>query len=250
MSKNKRFIFASNERKPMYNLSELDVDIMVIHPASSHLNKWMEKNVPNIVNDFAFTKTMSKGNIYRYILLMYDPNSPIQAMHSLDWFGKKYEACAYAGFELKKRKDGQNRFEEEVLNMILGKEPKINDMIIAFIAYLNRPQWDYIVFLRESMLSFTQDALGNKTTDYKNATDYKKLYDDYMRITKEMANRTEETDEFVSRFYYQIEQSRLAIRPEDYAKALEGGDDLRMDNPYGVNYVADRPRFVGEFIPE
>jgi len=231
------------------DLSELNCDKMLIHPNSPKITTFIEEKIISIraIRDkLEVSKGFTKAMVYRYIMLMYSPNSPIRNMMALDWFEQKFEACAYAGFELKKGKDGYYRFDQEVVDMIMGKNNVITDMIVAFIGYLSDEKWGYVVFLKESMLAFTRDAIGKKTTDYKNAADFKKLYDDYMRITSEMSKDKEETDEFVNRFYYNIEQARLAVRPENYAQALNDGSDLRGDNPYGVNYVVDKIRFLGD----
>ena len=183
---------------------------------------------------------------YRYILLVYDQESDIQKMHSLDLFEKKYEACAYAGFKLSKSKDGYYRFDERVNNMVLGKEDCLVDAISAFLAYQNRPKWNYLIFLTESMLSFTRDAIGRKNRDAKTSKEYRALYDDYHKLSSEVGRVFDETKDFVRRFYYNIEKDRSSVRPEDYAERLEGGDDLRSDNPYGVNYVVDSIKFLGD----
>jgi hypothetical protein len=177
---------------------------------------------------------------------MYDRESPVQKMHALEHFEKKYESCGYAGFRLKKGKDGYMRFDSRVDEMVLGKNDAINDIIIEFLGYVNSTQWNYLVFLHESMLGFTRDAIGKKNRDAKTSKEFRALYDDYYKISNEIGHAFEETEEFVSRFYYKIEQSRLAIRPEDYAKALEGGDDLRADNPYHVGYIVDKIKFLGD----
>jgi hypothetical protein len=233
-------------------LSELDCTKMLIHPLSPHLVPTLEAKMPQLktLAPVYTPKKFTRAQVYRYLLLMYDKHSPVAKMMALDHFEKKFEACSYAGFELTKGRDGYLRFEQEVLDMILGKNDAVNDMVIAFIGYQSDERWAYVVYLKESMLAFTRDALGKKITDYKSAADYKKLYDDYMRITSELARDKEETEEFVNRFYYQIEQSRLAIKPEDFSNAINEGADFRADNPYSVSYVVDKIRFLGESVDE
>lgn len=234
-----------------HDIKDLDCEGMLIHPNNPHLAKFMESKIVQLkhMKHEYVTSGFTKVMVYRYVLLMYDPKSPVRNMMALDWFEQKYEACAYSGFELTKGRDGYFRFSDKVVDMILGKIDEVNDIIIAFLGWLHNSQWDYMVFLKESMLEFTRDALGNKTTAYKSATDYKKLYDDFRKLSMEHSKEEHDTKEFVDRFYYQIEQSRLAISPEDYAKALNGGADLRGDNPYGVNYVVGKIKFVGDHIP-
>lgn len=230
------------------DIAELECGKMLVHPQSPHLVPTLESKVPALKQIAAeFTpKVFTKAMVYRYVLLMYDKGSPVRNMMSLDWFEQKFEACAYAGFELTAGRDGYKRFDQKVVDMILGKNNDVNDIIISYLGYQSDERWGYTVFLKESMLSFTRDALGRKITDYKSAADYKKLYDDYMRITSEMSREKDETQEFVNRFYYNIEQARLAIRPENYADIAPIQDNFRGDNPYGMNYTVDTPRFLGD----
>lgn len=234
-----------------YDIADLDCTKMLIHPKNSQLVNFMNKNIPELKNlKIEEVKGFSRAMIYRYVILMFDPNSPIQKMNALDQFEKKFEACAFAGFELSKGRDGYYRFSDRVLKFVMGEDEAVNDAIIFFLAWQNNSKWDYLVYLKESMLAFTRDALGNKNRDAKTSTEYRKIYDLYNQTINDMSNAKEEREEFVSRFYYQIERSRLAIRPEDYSKALAEGDDLQGDSPYGIGYVVDRIKFVGDTLPD
>lgn len=232
-----------------YDLKELDCSRMCINPMSPKLVGFIEKNIPSlylIQHEYKageFTQSM----LYRYILLMYDKESPIQKMHSLDYFERKYEACAYAGFKLHKQKDGSFKFSKEVDDFVMGRDASVVDMVVEFLGYQNNVHWNHLIFLYESMLEFTRDALGNKNRDAKTSKEYRALYDDFFRVSNEIAHTFDETEEFVSRFYANIERSRLAIRPEDYAKALAEGDEfLNQDSPYPIGYNVDKLRFLGD----
>jgi hypothetical protein len=241
-------IFVTNEEQMSWNISDLDCSKMLINPASPKLVNFLEEKIPTFrttevkYQEKVFTKSM----VYRYILLMYDPDSEIQKMQSLDLFGKKYEAAGYAGFKLKKSKDGNLRFDSRVDDLVFGRNEAAIDLICDFLAWVNNAQWEYIVFLKEAMLGFTRDAIGKKITKHKSSQEYMKLYQDYRTASQDLSFIFDETQEFVSRFYYKIEMSRLAIRPEDYSLAIKEGDDFRGDNPYGVNYIVDKIKFIGD----
>lgn len=235
-----------------YSLKELDCDGMHVHPNSPHVVSFMESKIP-LIKTFKAEydkKGFRKAMVYRYVLLMYDPKSPIQAMMSLDWWGKKFESMAYAGFELTTGKDGYPRFDNQVMDMALGKIQEINDVIILFVAWLNNYRWNHRVFLHESILQYTRGALSGDEDSVKGRKEVRALWEEINKLDKEMITANDETKEFVSRFYFHIEQSRLAVRPEDYARALASGDDLRSDNPYGLSYSVDKIKFVGEKLPE
>jgi hypothetical protein len=245
------FIFVVKNYYMQYDVKALDCDKMRIHPNSPQLVKFMEENIPKLGSvDYEWKKGFTKAMVYRYIILQYDPNSPIQSMHSLDWYSKKFESAAYAGFELKKSRDGHTRFEDRVLDMVIGKDEKIADMVIFVLAWMNNTRWNHLVYLQESLMQYTHDVLSGVKQDSKERKEVRLIYDEIKKVSNEVGHVFEETEEFVSRFYYQIEQSRLALRPEDYAKGLANGDDLRADSPYGVGYVVDKIKFVGDHVPE
>ena len=237
----------------MHDIKELDCDRMLIHPNHSQLIKFIEGKIPRLktLDSKHWDKGFTKSMIYRYVLLMYDPKSPIQEMHSLDWFGKKFEAVVYSGFQMTKGHDGYLRFDKKVFEMVLGQNDVIVDIIVNFISWVNNPKWNHRVYLEESVFQYTRGALaGDKEFAGAKATkEVREIRKEIASLDNEMARLNDETDEFTARFYYQIEQARLSIRPEDYAKRLSDGDTLAGDSPYPVGYVVDRIKFEGDSLP-
>lgn len=231
-----------------YDIHNLDCSRMLINPLSPQLVTFMEKNIPRLktikveFQDRIFTKSQ----VYRYILLLYDPHSEINTMQNLDHLGKKYESCAFAGFKLTKSTHGGLRFTKEVDDMVLGKNEGIVDMIVEFLAWVNNAKWQYTIFLKEAMLNLTRDALGRKITQAKSSQEYMKLYRDSVTVVNEMSHVFDETEDFYNRFYYKIEEARSSVMPEDYARALTDGDTLDEDSPYQAGYVIDKIRFLGD----
>lgn len=229
------------------NLKELDCSRMKIHPNSPQLVNFMEKNIPQLKNFKDHKgKVFNTQQIYRYIVLQYDPESPVQSMHALDWFGRKWESVAYAGFPMKKGRDGYVRFSQDVNDMVLGRNDDITDMVVLFIGWVNKYKWNHVVYLQEALAQHLRSAIGGAKQDIKTSKEVRELFNEINKTTEEMAMESEETDEFLSRFYFNIEKSRLAIRPEDFSKALADGDELKADNPFGVGYIVDKIKFLGD----
>lgn len=235
-----------------WDIRKLDCSKMMIDPQHPQLVNFLESNIPKLkaIKTKYKTKVFTKNMVYRYMLLLYDKNSEIQSMQNLSWFGKKYEACGYAGFKLSKNTTGKPRFDKMVDEMVMGKNKSVNDMIVEFIAWSCSQQWRYNIFLEESMLNLSRDALGRKITKASASQDYMKLYRDSVSTINEMAHVFEETEDFYDRFYYKIAEARGAVTPEDYATALANGDKFEEDCPYGVKYsrehVLDRISFLGD----
>jgi hypothetical protein len=218
------------------------------------LIKFIEGKIPRLktLDSKHWDKGFTKSMIYRYVLLMYDPKSPIQEMHSLDWFGKKFEAVAYSGFKMTKGHDGYLRFDKKVFEMVMGQNDVIVDIIVNFISWVNNPKWNHRVYLEESVFQYTRGALaGDKEFAGAKATkEVREIRKEIASLDNEMARLNDETDEFKERFYYQIEQARNAIRPEDYAVAIAEGEKFQADSPYGINYAPSPIKFIGDELPK
>lgn len=235
-----------------YDLKNLDCDKMFVHPLSPHLVPKLEKEIPQLANIQYnwIPKKFTKASVLRYVILLYDPNSPIQSFHSLDWFARKFEAVAYAGFDYTKSRDGHNRFDPIVLDMVLGKIKEVNDMIIFYLGWASNQKWRHLVYLQESLMAYTRVSLQGDTDSIKYMKEVRLVREEIDKTSNEIAHTFEETEEFVNRFYYQIEKSRLALRAEDYAMAIANGADFRADNPYSVSYQVEPLKFVGDKIPD
>lgn len=233
-------------------ISEIDCSKMCIHPQSPQLVNFMENEIPQLkhIKVEYQKKVFTKGHVYRYILLMYDPQSPVLKMSSLDHWGHKWQSVSYAGFPQKRsRHDGQMRFDDRVLKMVLGEDNAINDMILLFVKWVNVKDWGYLVYLNEAMAVHILDAMRNKQ-DSKSIKEVMLLKKEIADLSRQMAKEEVERDEYISRFYYQIEQSRNAVRPEDFAKRLNDGDDLSGESVYGAGYTAKQLKFVGKESPK
>jgi hypothetical protein len=141
-----------------------------------------------------------------------------------------------------------DKLDIKELDMVLGRNKDILDMILLFVKWTNVKDYDYVVFLNEAMAQHTLSAMKNRQNS-KDIREIKELRKEKVEIERAMSRDKEETEEFISRFYYQIEQSRLSVRPEDYAKRLGEGDDLRGDNPYSVSYTVQQLKFTGDKKP-
>lgn len=235
-----------------YDLKNLDCDKMFVHPLSPHLVPKLEKEIPQLakINYDWQPKKFTKAMVMRYIILQYDPMSPIQSFHSMDWFSKKFESCAYSGFEMSRSRDGHMRFDQIVLDMVLGKIKEVNDMIIFYLGWASNQKWRHLVYLQESLMAYTRVSLQGDTDSIKYMKEVRLVREEIDKTSNEIAHTFEETEEFVNRFYYQIEKSRLAIRPEDYSIAIKNGNDFRGDSPYGVGYSVEPLKFVGDTVPD
>jgi hypothetical protein len=192
--------------------------------------------------------------LVKYILLMYDPHSPLIELIDGYW-SRKYEALELSGFKSK-----EGKFEKKVEDMVLGKNDSVNDLIIDWLIYLSKPQWTHMVYLCEALLRYTRQTMDVtfdaktelytqekvKSTDIKAVSE---LMDKMAEVVKKWTTDGDETKEFMERLYYKTHKELLKIRPEQYAERLSTGDTLDSDNPYG-NYKVEKLKFAGSKVPE
>lgn len=179
-----------------------------------------------------------------YIVLMYDPKSPM--IEAIDgYWERKFEALDTAGF---RQKNG--KFVDDAENIAMGRMSDVNDLIIDYLVCIAKPQWSHIVFLNESLIKYTKQA----TTDKMAASDIKAVSDIYEKLGKAVRDWTsansDDTSAFLDRLYYKSAQELIRLRPEAYAKRIINGDELNEDSPYGSKYKVKKPKFAGSKIPK
>lgn len=227
------------------NLIDLDCSGMIISPRDPAFLKTFHATVPGVSSrDF---KPVKELPLLKYVALMYDPNSPIVRTIG-DYWQRKLEAVEAAGFKI--QDDGS--LERSTEDWLIGKNDGVIDVIIDFLAYLKSPTWNLMVFMNEKLLRYTNDALSNKRNEDTKVNEVyqigTKLHELNTKFLGE--NIEDETKKFLARLRYRVEEKRLGIRPEDYAKRLAKGDDLAEDSPYGPTYRVSKIKFKGNTICE
>ena len=182
--------------------------------------------------------------LVKYIVLMYDPRTPMIEMTD-DYWSRKFEVFDMCGF---RQKNG--KFIDGAEDIALGRIEQVNDLIMEFLVQVAKPKWSYIIFLNESILKYTKQANNDiiKKGDVDTMSALFEKLDEAVRSW--MQSNSDETNAFMDRLYYKIHQELVKIRPEAYAKRIIAGDELEDDNPYGKKYKVNKPKFKGSKIPK
>lgn len=222
------------------DIRDLDCSRMYFNPKGQGFVAEMNK-IPNLSK--RSIAPIKQNNLYKYIVLMYDPHSPLVA-DVPDWWARKFEAIEAAGFKIK----DNNTLQAPIERMLLGKNNQVLNAIIDFLAYIKRPIWNRLIYLNETLLVYTQEALGGAKGNTQDFVRISKLQTDILSATNDLMNEdlAEDTKAFKKRLYHRVEEARLAIRPEDYAKKIAGGNNLMEDSPYGEKYLISRIKLVGD----
>lgn len=227
------------------NLVDLDCSGMLFNPRDPAFVKTFESSIPGVSS--RAVKHIKKDQLYRYVALMYDPQSPLVKSVS-DYWNRKMEAVEAAGFKIK----SDHTLEQVTEDFLIGKNEEAIDVIIDFLAHLKSPTWDLIVFMHERLLRYTNDALSSRRSEDTKVDEVYKIGSKIQDLqTKFLGEQQkEETKAFIARLRYRVEEKRLGIRPEDYAKRLAKGDDLSEDSPYGPGYKVNKIKFKGTSVCE
>lgn len=155
---------------------------------------------------------LNNNNMIRYIVYVYDKNSPLQAVDEMP--KRKAEAAALAGFVPKS--DGE--FHEDLVRVMKGTHDIANKMIIRYLRMQKRPTYSLLVATNEAYYAALEKMIDNSQDAgkivYKEVRDMKKEMDACILDLFEEDN-TQELEDALFRY---IEEEELAdlqkLRPE------------------------------------
>jgi hypothetical protein len=165
--------------------------------------------------EFSASIRVDRNKLLRYIILMYDFNSPFNKIKDLV---RRKTLCALeAGFE---QVDG--RFKDNVIKIMICSDKVVNAMIIRFLSFFNNHHFSYLV----ALLQGYENELNNiMAGDVKNL----QLIQDYIKqieITERKMLNNDTSMELKEDLYAYIESKRLELRPEDIAIKMSKGEEI------------------------
>jgi hypothetical protein len=165
-------------------------------------------------NEFLVETIQDKNKLLRYIILMYDFNSPFNKIKDLV---KRKTLCALeAGFEQE-----NSRFKDDIIKVMICADKQINAMIIRYLSFFNNHHFSYLVALLQG---YEKELNNIMAGDAKNL----QLVQDYMKqieITERKMLNNDTSVELKADLYAYIESKRLELRPEDIAKRMSMSED-------------------------
>jgi len=159
-----------------------------------------------------FTRPLSKLNknkVIKYIMFLYDKNSPFRVKFS-DVLQRKVEAAKGAGWPLVEG----GIFEDEVERMLRGHNTFINEMIVAFIRLHRNFKYSYLIGLEESFYRMMLEIMAG---EMKNVGKMKQTQEELENIMLELTAE-DNNPELRDTLLRYVETARLNLRPEDIAR--------------------------------
>ena len=188
-------------------------------------------------------KEVSAESFFTYVVLTYDIESPYVLKYN-DWAQRRRETAKASNFKVVR-----GEYVEEVEQIILGKNERINKIMLRYMFLQN--DIEFIQFNSYQALYFRQ-SMDAMFTTYKQPSHYdslKKNIDilasEIRRKQKEIFNGTETISlkrslyEFVSNLTYDF-------KPEDIAEKIENALPIVDVTPYPKDYIPKKMTFNGD----
>jgi hypothetical protein len=206
------------------NIQDLDLSSLKYNPANKLDIKKLQEDYPEFGLILYENSKLAPyhEDILRYIILVYDINSPLWQT-TKDHNEKKVKAMLMAGMIA----DKHGKFDTPLQEALLyGSDSHISSMIVKYVYLFNNI--DYVELVGMIQINFQtlksiMDGKGTKDT-------YKQLEQTSARIkrlTKEVFGG-EETKEIKEKLYEYLNMSRLNFRPEYIAQRLNKGETEEM----------------------
>ena len=152
---------------------------------------------------------LEKNRVLRYIILMYDKNSPFRKRFP-DISRRKIEAAKYAGYKLEEG----GLFPEHVEDMLMGRIENANKMLVAYVRLHRNIKFSYLVSMEESFYHLMEQVTGG---DMKNLAQIRSIKEEIEETLADILSEdnTPLIKESVLKY---VEDRRLNLRPEDIAR--------------------------------
>lgn len=223
----------------MSSLKDIVTKGMIYDPNSPNFLTQIEK-----LPEFKSFKHPMREDIFRYIALMYDLNTPMVSEVG-DYYSRKRYCAELCGFPKK-----DDEFEPEYEGILLMKDEVVTTFIIIFIASFASADYMQLVYSWESMI---QLFVNSATSADKNSVEtMRKLKEDINLNTINVFKSDPYVESLEARklLYKTAEYKRLNLRPENIAQRLFDGHDFSEFSPYGEGYKVEQLKFIDDTEPK
>ena len=182
--------------------------------------------------------------LFQYIILMYDPESPMR--REIGHYMQRKSGCAEV-VGLPKEGDKWSPAMEDVL---IGKNEEVNKLIAAYLSNLSIPEYTELIVLLEIQRIKTMEAFSGDVTDNTHKT-MGAVTESISRITKQLFG-SGELDEIKAARRALYEQTNIDKPPipEDVVAKLNEGILTAEFNPYGKDYMVEDAHFLDDEQPQ
>jgi hypothetical protein len=209
-----------NFRGLHYNVYELPLDKDPRH-------EWPELlKYPEFKKNLTNAKIIGNFNeVFRYIVYMYDKNSPL--IHITDIYKRKSKAAELAGFQLS-GKIGKKKFSPFVVDVINCEDNDTNNMIIRMCMLQRSDKFALLIVGYENLYNTLRELVDADDDKTKDTKDKQAIFKETISHTNQLEKLrfevlNKDPNSYIDRDLYghiaeEVER-KLMISPEDYAFA-------------------------------
>lgn len=222
------------------SLKELDFSKCRYNPAGKTFVKDISHDIP-IFEQYEHEK---KREVFRYVVSMYDKNSPLWYKEP-EYFQRKILAVNLC--ELSKETNGGSfsGFSREVME---GRNKEVNQLVVAYLANLGDIEYTMLINELTMYYGYTLKMMSADLLDKAEYTVLKELSKNISLGTNKIfgSGQDEELTRVKTLLYEKAEQDRQRMNPEAVVKMLETDGDFPVDwGRYG-KYIPEDLKFMAD----
>lgn len=189
--------------------------------------------------------------VFRFIVLMWDLNCPLNGMPEYsNYYVRMYNCATIAGLPKKK-----SEFTEEANEIILGKNVSVNNMIVAYVMSFGIPEYSLLMAYQALFASEYKKMLAGKGS--KDSEKIMTSSSDKIAYYTRKVFQLGEQDEYSLRLqalYSRLEKEKLRLRPEQIVRDFTDNGELSSEfNPYDEDYkvdIAKDIKYLGDHLKD
>lgn len=206
-----------------------------VDPESSDFVKQFEDLHPDFKEEL-FLEQVNKSSVYRYVVLMYDVESPYVIKYN-DLTTRRMQVARNCNFP----RNGIE-YHPEAERLVLGRNTRVNKVALRYMFLQN--DIDFMQFQSYQAMYYKQ----LKTTfdaDYDDPSKYTKLKKNIDELSKELKGlqtaifHGEDNSNMKKALYDFASKINLDFRPEHRAKRVEDGKKAVDESPYPKDYEVE-----------
>lgn len=220
-------------------LKEFDFSKCRYNPLAKTFIATISKGIPA----FAEYDKPNKKVVFRYVVALYDKESPIWYKEP-EYFPRKVYAANITELAVILPNGGFNTSTMEILE---GRNDDVNLLITAYLAHLGDMRYSMLINELTMYYGYTLRMTTPKMLD-------KSEYETLRLLAKNIEERTrsifgsgkdDELTKVKTLLYERAEQDRLKLNPEAIVKMFEADGSLPKDwGRYGTKYQVDELKYV------
>lgn len=226
-------------------IAEQSASKCLYNPLSGNLRDEMIHKLPMIAEYKKGKGKIPINDILRYLILVYDVQSPAQR-EVRDYYQRKRTCAQHVGFPM--TPDG--KWREDALAILIGTDEWFNSLMSRYLSLLALPEYTLLIAFLELLARRTKKIFDGLEDD-KTHTIINSLTEKIKELTNKIfgSGEIDEIQQARRALYEQAEDDRVRMRPEDIINLMNETGELPSSWGYGDDYEVEQIAFIGDTKP-